>query len=441
MKKFISLILFSMSAFLFAQQTITLSQALSQARENNLHLQNYYYQKETAYWNYQNSKAMFMPKLNLVYNGVYRQDEIKRSIANFDFVLQDKQNHITRLQLDHVLFAGGKVYNAHRFQKIQNETSVNLYQRISFETDMLVSNTYYSILQNRENLDVLQSHLVLCQAIKEDLSETVETDILQWDLRIIEIEKQIVATQNAQKTLIQQWGVVLGIPIIQDIPLPEDTSVDHFMLEIREFALLDNATKTAKMNEYIETVLENNLYLRNIALFQDASKYRKNIDKADFMPTVYMSAFYELTNDTNIKDIKFLQEPAWQVGFNISIPIFHGFRNFTNYKASQNQLQAQGRNLIENRRDQIEQAKQAWFDFDLSASTIMQNEKYYNLAERSLDITKNLHDKNVFTNVALIDAQNDALQSHLNFINSIYDYISAKIKMENFKHLRPLHNQ
>ncbi|MCL2063490.1 MAG: TolC family protein [Candidatus Cloacimonetes bacterium] len=440
MKRLTYLVLvFYSLGMLLAQETISLEKAIEMARENNLNLQSSYYQMESARWTFQNAKAQFMPRINFIYTGLILDKGIEFELFEEmpPITMQDKQNHITSLQLEQILFTGGRIYNAQNVSRLQYEMSQNNYQKMLLETESMVTEYYYTILQTLSTYEVLRLHLSLCQELKvntEILFQNgigLETDVMQWELRILEIENQRNILWNTLINIEQIWALTLGIEDIYNIPMPEAIPIDEVLQEIRNFSILDNEVKRSQMNDFLNLVQTNNLDLINLSRTQESIHYLRNMSKADFMPTAFLSFSYETSNDTQIDQIRFLRDPTWQIMANVSIPIFHGFRNITNFRANEFQLRSQIKILEEGTRGLDIQARQAWFDFDSSVNNVIQNEKTNDLAERSLNIIRNLYQQGMTTNVALTDAQNSALASNIQFINSIYDYMNSKNRLNN----------
>ena len=449
-KLFLFVFIFCIGSVLFTQDTfrdnvgeplgtISLERAIEMARDNNLNLQSSYFQMESARWSYQNSRSQYMPRINFNYTGIILDKGLEFELfpGMEPIVLQDKQNHVTNLQLEQLLFAGGRIYNAQQISRLQYEMSQNSYQKMQLDTDMRVTEYYYMILQTLSTYEILRLHLSLCQDLKENTEILfqngigLETDIMQWELRIIEIENQRNTLWNTLVNIEQVWALTLGLEDIYDIPMPASIPIEEVLQEIREFSFLDNEVKRTRMNDFLSQVQENNLDLINLARTQETIQYMRNISRADFFPTAFLSFSYETSNDTQIDQIRFLRDPSWQIMANVSIPIFHGFRNITSYRANEYQIRAQSRVLTEGTRGLEIQARQAWFDFDSSVNNVMQNEKSSTLADRSLEIIRNLHQQGMTTNVALTDAQNTALASNIQFINSVYEYINTKNRLTN----------
>ena len=425
---------------LIAQNTISLEEAITMARENNLSLQSNYYQMEASRWTYENSRAQFLPKLNLSATTLILDKEQSIDLGFAQMTLQDKNTYSLGLSAEQVFFAGGRIYRFNNISKLQYEMSQNNYRKALLDTDNRVTELYYTLLQTLSAYEILRLHLELCHDIKDNTQVLfnngigLETDIMLWELRIIEIENQRNSVWNAIVNLEQLWGLTLGIDDIYNIPLPEIVDIEDILIEIREFSLLGNEQKRDKMNDYLSKVNQNNIDLLNLSKSKEILYHYNRIAAADFMPTLFASFNMDLGTASDISDMgkAFQEDNTWQIMANINIPLFHGFRNITNYRAREYEIRSQTRMLEEGTKGLDIQSRQIWYDFDNATNNVIQLEKYYNLAERSLGIIRNLHNEGMATNVTLQDAQNSALAANLQFINSIYDYVNIKNKLNSF---------
>ena len=192
-------------------RTISLEEAIQTARVNNLSLQRARYEMEAARWSYLNSRTQFGPRMNLAETTVIFDEALTTEI-DFSFLmpgltpitqtLREKEIYSTSFQVDQILFTGGMLYSANRLSKIQYDMMVNNYHKKLQETDAQVTENYYLILQIHSTIDILNNHLRLCRDLKNttqvmfDNGIGLETDVMQWELRIIEIENSLLNIEN-----------------------------------------------------------------------------------------------------------------------------------------------------------------------------------------------------------------------------------------------------
>ena len=421
---------------LCSQDNINLQDAILQARENNLSLKSIKNELDAARWEMYNAKTQFLPKLNLNETAVFLDKQPGTTFMGQFFPISFQNYVVSSLQAEQILFAGGRIYNAYRLSNIQYDTMQNNYQKTLQDTDAKVIEYYYVILKTLSALDILNNHKALCEELLHTTQIMyqngigLQTDVMQWELRIIEIENQILLTENGLNSLKELWAMTLGLQDIYHIPLPEYVEISGVLQEIRDFSLLDNTTKSAQMDEYLETVKNTNFDIVNLQNAETSLNHLNRLAKADFLPTLFASYNYEIENDDKLD---FQGDSSWQIVLNLSVPLFHSGRNYTYYKSQYYRVRSQRFNLQEANRGLEIAAKQAWYDFDSAVNTVIQSEKYSDLTERTLDITRNLYSQGRITNVALSDAQNSYLVAQIQFLNSVYDYIIIENKLQNFK--------
>jgi outer membrane protein TolC len=436
MKKTIIFLLTLLTVSLLnAEKTITLDEALKMARENNLSLKSTSNALESARWSYYNSLTQFLPSVNFSETAVINDKATIIELGPLGSIpMQPKKIYNTQFTVEQVLFTGGKIYSANRLSKLQYDMAQNAYSKALLETDSQVTEYYYTILKTLSTVEILNNHKTLCEDLRHNAQIMfrngigLETDVMQWELRIIEIENQLNNIENAIANLKEAWALALGIENLYDIPMPQVIDTAPILDEIRAFSVLENSVKSQQMQDFLNKVNEQNYDLQNLRKSEQSLTYVNRLAKANFMPTVFTSYTYTVEQDDKLD---FKGDKTWQIMANISVPLFHSGRNFTNYKLQKYQLQSQKNTLDEATKGFNIQAKQYWYDFDSAVKNVLQSEKYTDLAERSLNINRNLYEQGRITIIALSDAQNSSLEARIQFINSVYDYINAKNKKNN----------
>ena len=438
MKKIIlSIILLITYCIVFAESYISLETAIEIAKENNASLKSAYYDMQAARWSSLNSKTQFLPKINFSETAIiYDKEkvftpEIDLGVIVIPSMKQDKNNFISAVQIEQVLFAGGRIYNAGKIADLQYQISKNNYQKQLSKLSVEVSETYYQILKIQSKLQILDNQKLICQEIKrnaEVLKENglgLETDIMQWELRLIEIENQIIQLESVQKVLIDAWSILLGA----DNLIPETSDLQFVLLEIKDFTSLTKAEKETKMQDFLSMVQSGNPDLQNLQKSRQTLNHLVKISRAEFLPTIFASFNYEIENDNKLN---LRGDENWQIMANISIPIFHSGRNYTQYNAQKYQTKSQLKLIEESSEGLMIVAKQAWYDLENSANSILQAEKSYLLAERALNITRSLFMQGMTTNLSLTEAQKSFQAAQLHYTNSLYDYTINKNNLSKF---------
>jgi outer membrane protein TolC len=327
------------------------------------------------------------------------------------------------------------MFYANRLSRLQLQMKENSYEQLLQQTDVTVTETYFLILQTLSTFDVLFNHLTLAISLRDtaqvmfDNGIGLQTDVMLWELRIIEIENMLSVVESSLLSLMQVWAMVLGMDTIYDVPIPMIVDKSDILDEIRAFSVLTNHERHVLMYEFLDAVEIGNFDLANLRLAEESLTHLHRISRADFMPTVFARFSYDFDN----RSVFGFDESSWQVVLNMSLPLFHSGRNFTQFRATQYQTRAQRTQLIEATRGLDIMARQTWFDFDRSVHNVIQAERAQELSDRTLTITKNLYAQGMTTNIALTDAQNSFMEAQIQLINSIYDFINKQNRINLFK--------
>lgn len=442
MKKITILCIILLSiGFAFADTFISLEEAISLAMENNHSLKSYYNEMHSARWSVINSKTQFLPKVNFLETAIFF-DEERLVIPEMDFglitipeVKQDKRAFISTLQVEQILFAGGRIYNSGKIADINYQISKNNYDKQLQELSVKVTEHYYQILKIKSALEILHNHKSICEDIRANAEVLynngigLETDIMQWDLQLIEIENQLIQTESALRLLYDSWDILLGIKGKFRLSKPDIQAFESIKAEIKNYYLLSDIEKNERMKDFIASLRKSNYDFDNLNKSHQSLNYLSKIAKADFMPSIFLSFNYEIEND---KRLDFKGADNWQIMANVSIPLFHSGRNYSQYKSQRYKIQSQ-KNLIEESLQGIEiLAKQAWYDFENSVNSFMQAERSYYLSERALTLSRALYAQGMLTNTALTEAQNNSQNNHLLYVGRLYDYIIHKNNLSKF---------
>ncbi|MFA7074120.1 MAG: TolC family protein [Endomicrobiaceae bacterium] len=428
-------------ASLSAENLITLEEAIEIAIENNLSLKSSYNNMQSSKWASTNAKTQLLPKLNFNETAIlYDKERVIMPEINLGSIVipetkQDKKNFISTLQLEQVLFAGGKLYNSSKISALQYQISINNYEKKLKDLTAKVQEYYYQILKTQSSIEILQNQKQLCEDIKNN-AETLfnngiglETDVMQWELQVIQVENQLIQLEASYKLLLDSWSILLGFESKYNNTLPKTIELDEIFAEVETYNSFTNSEKEQKLNEYLSKVKTTNYDIKNLENSKQSLNYLNRISKADFMPSLFLNMNYEIENDNKLN---LDGDNNWQIMANLSIPLFHSGSNYSNYQNQKYEIKSQMNLIEENVQSLMIIAKQAWYDYDNAINSLKQANKSNIIAKRALELTHKLYLQGMTTNLSLTEAQNTNQTSELQFINSIYDYIIYKNNLNKF---------
>lgn len=252
---------------------------------------------------------------------------------------------------------------------------------------------------------------------KYDQGLVAEYDLIRADVSVKNVEPNMLQAENAVTLAKWQLKALLGM----DLELNIDCEGE---LENYKDVLFSDFLST-------DTALGNNTNLRQLDLQSSQLKKTLEMQKADFLPTLSVSALYNwsaMNNDFKFKD--YLWNPYSMVGLSLSIPIFSGgsrVHKLNQTRTSMNQLTLQREDLQRN----LQLAVKQYMD---NMNTCL---KRYDAASRGVEqarrgqtIAQKRYETGAGTLLELNDSELALTQSKLNYNQAIYDYVVAKAELE-----------
>lgn len=316
---------------LVSGELLLLSDAEQKAKVCSYEIRTEYINELVKEWEKRNAIASYCPSVS--YNGVFNRSD-KRSIENnrmMSFFIQGAPGSLLDLQttIDHSVTITQPVSNggAEFFAiKIAKETKKAIDLQIKDSELEVIYNTrkaYFDCIIAFEQET----------AAREDLSWTVQnlekakirhqggdipfTDVLQWESEFALKNNNLAVAIASRKTMMLNLFNSQGIDVEK-----MDTSVQLQPYEVFEKWY---ARGCAALTEKVDS----NFQLRAIKHYTVVSAEMKKIATSKFLPSLNASLTASWPQDE-----KFVpdRKPGWTAGFVLTVPLFTGFRNTTNYK-------------------------------------------------------------------------------------------------------------
>lgn len=252
---------------------------------------------------------------------------------------------------------------------------------------------------------------------KYDQGLVAEYDLIRADVAVKNVEPNMFQAENAVALAKWQLKALLGMDL--ELKIECEGELEDY--------------KTVLFSDYLatDTALGNNTNLRQLDL--QSSQLRKTLEmqKADFLPTLSVSALYNWTsmnNDFRFKNYQW--NPYSMVGLSLSIPIYSGgsrVHKINQTRVSMSQLTLQRDDLQRN----LQLAVKQYMDnmntclkrYDAASRGVQQ-------AERGQMIAQKRYETGAGTLLELNDSELALTQSRLNYNQAIYDYVVAKADLE-----------
>ena len=302
----------------------------------------------------------------------------------------------------------------------------------------------------RENLKLSKMHLEIAKS-KQKANMGKLSDIYRWETQISLNKKKLIKVRANEK--IAKMALMKLLHRSMETKFKIDENNLNIELVIKKYKKLDNYLKNSsdlkKFKDYFVKIgLKNAIELKEINQVDKIYKNQINsINKSYFLPTVAIQGklSYKFWKDSPESEIKLpqgyeafapvikenipkLNDLEWQLGLNISLPIFDNYsrvseKNITKSKISKLYLNKQliMSELEQKIRTMIEEVATSYISINLS-------EDASNSVNKGLKLVESAYIKGIIPITELIDVQNNNLIAKELVLNSKYEFIINLMK-------------
>lgn len=338
-----------------------------------------------------------------------------------------KYNASAGISVNQLLFSGEYIVGLKAAKTYLGQT-----ERQKAQTEVLlieqVSKSYFLILSLEENLDILDSSLVINRALLDDTRAFYEagfvedTDVDQLDVIVNNLEGSIRNIQNEVTTARAFLKFYMGIDPEEAVELSEN------LVDVLEQLDIDYLLGSPfEVEENIDFIVFQSQ--------KDLADLQIDLEKAAYMPTI--NAFFSAQANAMRDSYSFFNSslpwyPTTVYGFSMNIPIWSSGNRYA--RVQQKKL---------NLRKMEESEKQLTSSLKLQVQTARNNfsNMYYNYLNRqkNLEVTVKIYQKTntkyregMASSFDLNQAQNNFIQANTDYTMSIMDLLQNKIELEKF---------
>lgn len=427
--KLLFLLTFSISlpSLTFAQQAITLKEALKYALENNTNAKKAVLEMDKGKFKTQEVRAQALPQLNgtvgLTYNAI-----IGQQVVDFGGQLQTLRfgqtwNSNAGVQLSQQLF------NQQVFTGLQAARSSEAYYRLNAQLTQeqvieQVANNYYQVLVNRQQLNVIDTNIknvkvverIIANQYKNGLAKKIDVDRINVNLTNLNTQREQAA--NAVTMLENMLKLSMGMPINTPITLPPTELTD-----VNQNPVLADTISLANRTE-----------IKLMDVQKKLLDLQRKAYVSEYYPTLALNANYNYSSQANGFD--FLKSNSRAIGFDASaigltlrIPIFNGF--LTRSKVRQADVEIKQYEF--DRKEMTNALNMAYENAKIqlrnSINTIVAQKKNAELAQEIYQSTQNNYNNGLASLTDLLDTENALTQAQNSYTQALLNYKVAEIQL------------
>ncbi|MCX7879485.1 MAG: TolC family protein [Ignavibacteria bacterium] len=326
----------------------------------------------------------------------------------------------TKIQLNQIIF-NSAVFRGIGASKIYLEISKNDYLATKLNLISNVKKAFFACLLMKNlyeiYLESLNNALANFNNIKSLLNQGIvsEFDYLQAEVHIENLKPIVENFRNLYKSSISNLKVLANIPLEQEIELVGT-------LEYKDFTLPD-------INQLKKIAFEKNANLITLEYKKKVDKEMIELYRSENYPTIVAFGNYSFAGQSD--KLNFSTYHQSLVGIQFSINIFNGFQ--TKSRIEQATIASkQTEEQINLYKLFIEKTlEEKLLAFEKAKKQVLAQKKNIELAEKSYAIAKTKYNEGTAIQLEVKNAELELRQAKLNLQQAIFEYITAKIDIDN----------
>ena len=285
-----------------------------------------------------------------------------------------------------------------------------------------IKQTYLQILVLNERISLQGQSLQRNRRALQDSrslllqGKVLRVDTLRAHTAMKSLEPELVKLTYARETARLNLRALIGIDSLQDIELSDSLSIP--------------ITAIPEETEVCEAARRNNPAYVTLAIQELLNEQQARQAAADRLPVVSLVGQYQVQTQANDLDYgKGPYPPTSYVGLQVTVPLFNGFATTARIKQAQFDRQQSTLRL----KDATEKLKA---DVHAVVANVKESlERIYiarsvsETAKLSFDIVQYRYSKGVSSRLELTDAELALTQAQSNYLEAVYDYLSARIAL------------
>ena len=432
------------SNILFSQQlNLTLDDCIELALKNNENLKNSILEENISKAVSKEYLAVGLPQIN-VDGGLKYNYEVQKSLIDISRFMpgvpegteqevQFGQTYEGRFDfnIDQMIFNGSYFVGLSATKELE-KLSNKLTQRTEIDIYESVSKAYYTVLNTKSRIDLVNSNIERLSTLLEESKQLYDNGFIEK----LDIDRITVSYNNLQSEKIKTDRLYdlslfvlkfqIGIPLSQKIKLIGNLNED--ILENFDFDL-----SKFDYNKRIEySILKTDRNLKSYDLKNNRSQY---------LPQIYVNYNYGLNTSASSYDL-FFDSYRWKnfgtFGLKLVVPIFDGFLKRSKINQSKYKIEQIDNQLSFLERSIDLQINQSVVGYSNSKESLEITSKNLDLALSIYNASEKKYKEGVGSNLEVLNANAGLKQAQTNYYNAVYEVIISKINLE--KTLGTLYN-
>jgi outer membrane protein TolC len=321
------------------------------------------------------------------------------------------------------LYNSGARYEIQRRRLLEKQRHL-LYQEKEVDVVARVKQNYVQLLVLRERLKLQKESILRNQKALADSrslllqGRALRVDTLRAYTSVKNLEPDVLRLTYALQISQQQLNVLMG----------NDIGTDYVLSDSLQ---LNPADSLPSENSIYRTALIHRQDFQIIVLTKEINDKQIDLYKSARLPVVSFISQYQLQTQTN--SFRYDQAgwpPVFYAGIQFAVPVFSGMQHVN--KIALGKIERKQTDIVyERAQEQLKtEVKQVLASLYETSERIKTQRNVSETAETSYSITRYRYEKGVASRLELIDSEFALTTAKSNYLEAVYDYLSAKIELD-----------
>lgn len=317
-----------------------------------------------------------------------------------------------------------------REAQLQEKASRTDYAGKEIDLVASIKRTYLGILVLNERLKLQHESLQRNQKALQDARSLLaqgrglRVDTLRAYTSVKNLQPDILKLTYAIDVGKLQLVTLMGLDSTQDVTLTDSLTLKESELVPSEEEVYDQAKRQRPDLQILE-------------LQQQIREQQTSLAKAQRLPVVNAVGQYQIQSQARRFDFANAWWPsATFAGVQVNLPLFTGFSNQAKIKQAK-LAQQQSNVVLTDAQAQLKtEVRQVLANLRETAARMVTQEQVKETAKLSYDIIQYRYQKGVTTRLELTDAELALTTAQLNYLESVFDYLTARIELDRTRGLK-----
>jgi outer membrane protein len=426
----------------FAQKKWTLKECVDHALKHNISVKQSMLDVDLAEQDVINARGNFMPSLsasasqNFNFGSFIGQDGSR--------IKSDSRGNNFNLNTGLTIFNGFRNLNTYKQAKLGVKSSQLQLSLLQDNVSMTLVNSFLNILFNKENLKIAKEQLMISQNQLDQIRSQVEagikpqSDLFDAEATIASNREQIINAENSSELSLLSLSQSLQVS-------PKDFDIEEVQINLTSASMAYNST-----GEILSYALSNRTEIKTAELTIENANFGVKLAQSAYAPSLSLGAglgtsYQHKQGEPDVRS-EFVPDPSspgaiietivpygfntqiennlgYNLGLNLSIPIFNGFKTKANVSKAKINREKSILNLEQAKQDLTTTITQAYADAKASLKQYQASMRSVASLEESFKNIQNKFNFGAATSFEVEQIRGRLVNAKSNLINSKYNFV------------------